>query len=171
MKNALISFLMGMFVGGGGVWYLSEDGPSPRLQDVGRRMEAAADNASETGATTARRARDILDAKLEALELDPVKINDEMTRTGRVVRRRTRELGQIVAEAAIDARITASIKASLLRDPELSAWDISVSTTDGRVTLSGNVHSAEQSGRAILVAYQTDGVREVLSTLRVTEQR
>ena len=145
MKNALISFLVGVIVGGGGVWYLSQDAPSPQLEDVGRR--------------------------LEALELDPDRIDDEMTRTGQVVRRRTRELGQIVAEATADLRITAAIKAQLLRDPELSAWDISVSTTDGRVTLSGNVRSAEHVGRAILLAYETAGVHEVLSTLRVAEQR
>lgn len=171
MKNGLISFLVGMIVGGGGVWYLSEDDPSPRLEDVGSRMEAAAENVGETGAAAAGRARDVLNAKMEALELDPGKINNEMTRTGQVVRRRTREFGQIVAEATADARITTAIKTSLLRDPELSAWDISVSTTDGRVTLSGKVRSAEHIGRAILVAYETAGVSEVLSTLRVAEQR
>ena len=171
MKNAMISFLAGIIVGGGGMWYVSVDEPSPRLEDVGRRVEAAAENVGETGVTAARHARDILYAKLEALELDPGKINDEMTRTGQVVRRRTREFGQVVAEATADARITAAIKASLVRDPELSAWDISVSTSDGRVTLSGNVRSAEQIGRAVLEAYETAGVREVHSTLRVTEQR
>ena len=145
MKNALISFLVGVIVGGGGVWYLSQNSPAPQLEDVGRR--------------------------LEALELDPRRIDDEMTRTGQVVRRRTQELGQIVAEATADLRITAAIKAQLLRDPELSAWDISVSTTDGRVTLSGTVRSAEHVGRAILLAYDTAGVHEVLSTLRVAEQR
>lgn len=107
---------------------------------------------------------------MDALELDPERITDEMARTGQVVRRRTRELSQFVAEATADARTTAAIKPSLLRDPELSAWDISVSTTDGRVTLSGNVASPEHIGRAILVAYETANVHEVISTLRVAEQ-
>ena len=77
------------------------------------------------------------------------KIQEEMARTGEVVRRRARELGAVVADAAADTRITTEIKAALLRDPDLSAWNVSVSTTDGRVTLFGDVTSTAQIGRAI----------------------
>ena len=44
---------------------------------------------------------------------------------------------------------------------------ISVSTTDGRVTLSGNVANARLIGKAMALALETDGVREVSSTLKV----
>ena len=167
MKNFLISFLMGIILGGGGVWYFVERDRTPGLQDIGQRAETVRRNLNEVGAAAAGRAREILDAKLEALELDPGNIQEEMMRTGQVVRRKAREFGQAVAEAADDTRITAEIKAKLLRDSDLSAWDVSVTTTDGHVTLSGDVTSTEQVGRAILLSYETSGVREVTSVLQV----
>ena len=169
MKNLLISLLMGIILGGGGVWYFLERDRAPGLQGIDQRVETVRRNIDETGASAAARAREILGAKLEALELDPVEIREEMIRTGQVVRRKAREFGQAVAEAAADARITTEIKAALLRDPELSAWDVSVTTTDGHVILSGDVTSAEQVGRAILLSYETPGVREVTSVLQVEE--
>ena len=169
MKNLLISLLMGIILGGGGVWYFLERDRDPGLQGIDQRVETVRRNIDETGASAAARAREILGAKLEALELDPVEIREEMIRTGQVVRRKAREFGQAVAEAAADARITTEIKAALLRDPELSAWDVSVTTTDGHVILSGDVTSTEQVGRAILLSYETPGVREVTSVLQVEE--
>jgi osmotically-inducible protein OsmY len=44
---------------------------------------------------------------------------------------------------------------------------ISVNCTAGRVTLSGTVSSAEDIGRAMVLAMEVDGVREVVSTLQV----
>lgn len=169
MKNLLISLLMGIILGGGSVWYFLERDRAPGLQGIDQRVETVRRNIDETGASAAARAREILGAKLEALELDPVEIREEMIRTGQVVRRKAREFGQAVAEAAADARITTEIKAALLRDPELSAWDVSVTTTDGHVILSGDVTSTEQVGRAILLSYETPGVREVTSVLQVEE--
>ena len=169
MKNLLISFLMGIILGGGGVWYFVERDRAPGLQGIDQQAEAVRRNIDETGAAAAARAGEIFGAKLEALELDPAEIQEEMIRTGQVVRRKAREFGQAVAEAAADARITTEIKAALLRDPELSAWDVSVTTTDGHVILSGDVTSTEQVGRAILLSYETPGVREVTSVFQVEE--
>ena len=167
MKTVLISFLMGIIVGGGGVWYVVESDRTFGLRDIEQRAETVSQDIGEAGAAATARAKEILDAKLEALELDPTKMREEMTRTGQVVRRKAREFGQAAAEAAADTRITAQIKADLLRDPGLSAWDVSVTTTDGHVILSGDVTSTEQIGRAILLSYETPGVREVTSVLRV----
>ena len=55
-------------------------------------------------------------------------------------------------------------------DPELSAVEISVNTTDGIVTLSGKAASPEPVGRAMLLALETNGVREVIGTLRVGKE-
>ena len=63
--------------------------------------------------------------------------------------------------------VTAAIKAKLVASRDLSALNISVSTTAGVVTLSGHVSSPENIGKAVLLAMQTDGVREVISTLQV----
>jgi osmotically-inducible protein OsmY len=75
------------------------------------------------------------------------------------------------ADFAGDARITAEIKARLVLDSDLSALNISVSTTDGRVTLSGRVASAELAGKAVRLSYEAKGVREVFSTLQVKGEK
>jgi osmotically-inducible protein OsmY len=116
-----------------------------------------------------RHAWDIVDARLTAWHLRGDDIKEELARTGRVLRRQARELGSAVADASADAAITAKIKAKYALDPELSATSISVNTTDGRVTLAGNVSTHEQIGKAILAALETDGVREVISTLHVKQ--
>jgi hyperosmotically inducible protein len=72
-----------------------------------------------------------------------------------------------VAEATDDARTTAAIKAKLALDRELSVFDVSVDTTDGRVTLAGHVDSPDEIARAIGIAFEQDEVREVVSTLQV----
>jgi hyperosmotically inducible protein len=79
-------------------------------------------------------------------------------------------VGNKIADATADARITTTIKAKMVADPDLSALSISVSTTDGRVTLSGAVSSPEKIAEAIKLAMGVDGVQEVVSTLQVKPQ-
>ena len=90
-----------------------------------------------------------------------------MTKTGQVVRQKAQNLGHTIADATADARITTEIKAKLVADPDLSALSISVSTTSGKVTLSGSVSSEEKIAKAIKLAMSVDGVQEVVSTLQV----
>ena len=54
-----------------------------------------------------------------------------------------------------------------MADKDLSALSISVNTTSGIVTLSGTVSSPEHISKAMLLAMETEGVREVVSTLQV----
>jgi len=61
--------------------------------------------------------------------------------------------------------ITATIKAKLIRESNLSAVSVSVNTMDGKVTLSGTASSPENIRKAVQLAIDTDGVREVVSTL------
>ncbi len=102
-------------------------------------------------------------------DLDASKIAEELKQTGRVVRRRTSRAAEQVAEATKDARTTAAIKAKLALDPQLSALEVSVDTTDGRVTLAGRADSPAAIARAIEIAFEEEGVYEVISTLQVRE--
>jgi len=104
-------------------------------------------------------------------DLDTAKIAEELKQTGRVVRRRAIKTAEKVAEATKDARTTAAIKAKLAFDPSLSALDVSVDTTDGRVTLAGRADSPADIARAIEIAFEQDDVHEVISTLQVRESR
>jgi hyperosmotically inducible protein len=100
-------------------------------------------------------------------DLDVERIKAELKQTGRVVRRKAVEAAHKLDESTRDARTTAKIKARLALDPDLSARDIGVSTTDGRVTLSGRVNTPEDVARAIRLAMQEEEVVEVDSTLQV----
>ena len=152
----LVTLLIGIVVGAGVVWvYTTKEGRS-QARSTGEQIE----NATKS-------ARDTIQDKLKVLDLRSDDIKDELARTGQVVRRKAREAGQAVADATADARITGAIKGKLLANRDLSAMSISVNTTGGIVTLSGTVSSAEDISKAMLVAMETDGVREVVSTLQV----
>jgi hypothetical protein len=117
----------------------------------------------------AERLRDRIAEQLESFSLRPEEIREELSRSGSVVREKTREIGATIADATAETRTTAAIKAKFVRDPELAARHISVNTTGNVVTLSGHVASHEQIGRAILLALEVDGVREVISTLQIRQ--
>ena len=123
--------------------------------------------AQDSTATTLRQTADTVEAKLVAWHLTNADIEQELKQTGKVVRRQMRELGATVADATADARITAQIKGKLALNRELSAKSITVSTTDGRVTLSGTVANAKLIGKALALALETEGVREAAATLKV----
>src|SRR6266496_2705148 len=81
---------------------------------------------------------------------------------------KAKKVGAAISDAAGNARVTAAVKARLSKDLGLSALgDISVDTTDGLVTLSGSVSSREEINKAVKIAAETEGVRQVISTLQV----
>ena len=145
MRDFFIGLIVGAFLTAGTGWYFTVARKNPRVVH----------------------AWDVVDAKMTAWHLRGDDIKDELSRTGKVLRRQASEFGVTVANAASDAAITGKIKAKYVVDRDLSAFGISVNTTDGRVTLAGNVTSHQQIGKAMLIALETDGVREVNSTLQV----
>ena len=145
MRDFFIGLLVGAFLTAGTGWYFVVARKDPRVV----------------------RAWDAVDAKLTAWHLGGDDIKDELNRTGKVLRRQARDLGAVVASASSDAAITTKIKARFAMERDLSLFSISVNTTDGRVTLAGNVASHQQIGKAMLIALETDSVREVNSTLQV----
>jgi osmotically-inducible protein OsmY len=155
MKIFLI-LLVGIAIGIAAVWYFNHDKNNSQFQSAGQEIKSTAESAGNT-----------LDEKLKSWKLDRESISNEMARTGRVIREKTSEAGQAIKDATADARVTAAIKTKLVGDRDLSAWDIHVSTTDGVVTLSGTVSSADLIGKAMEVALDTDGARQVISTLQV----
>jgi hypothetical protein len=131
------------------------------------RKKPALRRAQDQTAAAIQNAVLALDAKLAAWHLTTSDIERELTQTGKVVRRQASEFGAAIADAASDTAITGKIKAKFTLDKELDTFGIGVSTTDGRVTLTGNVSTAKQISRAMMLALETEGVREVASTLRV----
>jgi hypothetical protein len=154
--KTLLALVLGIAFGAAAVWFYSTYRNDPRMRSAEQKVENAAKTTS-----------DATQDKLRVLHLSSEDIKDELARTGGVVRREASAAGHALADATADARITTTIKTKLLASRDLSAVNISVNTTAGVVTLSGFVSSSEHIGKAILLAMETDGVREVLSTLQV----
>jgi hyperosmotically inducible periplasmic protein len=154
--KTLVVLIVGILIGAGAIWvYTTKDGQS------------ASKNAGDQVESAAKSTRDAIQEKIRTLDLKPDQIKEDLDRTGKVIRRKAREAGDALADATADARITGAIKGKLLANKDLSAVGISVNTTAGVVTLSGSVNSTEDIGKAIMLAMDTDGVREVISTLQV----
>ena len=66
-----------------------------------------------------------------------------------------------------DAAITARVKTAIFNEPELKTMDISVSTEENVVHLSGTVKSRAERAKAIQVARKVEGVKAVKTELVV----
>jgi osmotically-inducible protein OsmY len=66
-----------------------------------------------------------------------------------------------------DAGITGLVKTKLAADGKVSAAELNVDTTDGVVTLTGNIDSQEAKDQALKLARETSGVREVRDMIAV----
>jgi hyperosmotically inducible protein len=89
-------------------------------------------------------------------------------------RERAAELGERAAEASAkageavrDASMTTKIKAKMTLDDLVKARAIDVTTDGPIVTLGGRVHSQAERERAVRIARETDGVKDVVDRLRV----
>jgi osmotically-inducible protein OsmY len=154
--KVVIALILGIVIGAVAFWLVSTDRGQAQFRATQQQLE-----------TATREAREAAQEQMRSWNLDPQNIKDELGRSGQVIRRKAAQAGQAIADATADARITAAIKAKLVADPDLSALSISVNTTAGVVTFSGAVASAEQISKAMLIGMQTDGVKEVVSTLQI----
>jgi osmotically-inducible protein OsmY len=68
-----------------------------------------------------------------------------------------------------DAAMTTRVKTAIFNEPDLKVMDISVSTDDKVVTLSGTVKSRAERAKAIQVARKVEGVKAVRSELIVKQ--
>jgi BON domain/EF hand len=71
------------------------------------------------------------------------------------------------ARYAKDSWITTKVKTALLREKGLDSMDVSVETFDNRVLLSGFVPSEAQKRKALLVASNVEGVKDVKDGLAI----
>jgi osmotically-inducible protein OsmY len=165
MRTFFNGVVLGLLLGGGLGWFACKQWQRP--SPASDRFQQKATHAVDAAGEALFRTGEALKAKAEVLGLKPDQIKEELARTGRVVRRQSRELAGQAADATVDAATTATVKARLAADRELSVWSIGVSTTAGHVTLDGTVNSEEHIARAITLALETDGVAQVTANLKV----
>ena len=152
----ILTLCIGIAIGIAAVWYFNHNKNNSQFATAGQEIKSTAQNAG-----------DALADKLRSWHLDRENITNELARTGKVIRDKANTAGKSLKDATADARVTAAVKAKYVKDSELSAWDIHVSTTDGVVTLSGTVATPELIGKAMEEALDTDGAQQVISTLQV----
>jgi len=72
-----------------------------------------------------------------------------------------------VACAKTDAGITTNVKSKMAVDDTVKAYEINVDTNKGVVTLTGTVENPAAKEQAIIIARQTNGVRDVVDHITV----
>lgn len=118
-------------------------------------------------AEDSRTAGQKLDAAVATAQVKGSELKQDAKEGMANVRETTRNVADIGREKAVeagdavkDASITASVKAELARDPDLSAIAINVDTAGGKVILRGTAPTASARERATMLA---GGVTHVVS--------
>jgi hypothetical protein len=145
--KGFLSFVIGIVVGVAGYWFFDRNNNQPLAVEAREKGSQLVDSARDTFSTE--------------------NIKEEMSKTGQVIREKSRQAGDAISDATANARITSSIKAKLLKDSGLAALKVDVDTSDGVVTLTGTVNSYEQVSSAVKLAMETEGVHKVISMLQV----
>jgi hyperosmotically inducible periplasmic protein len=167
MRAFFNGLVLGIIFGVIAYWYFQKQ--AAVHPEAEQRYEQAAAQTMSNATVTAHSMSDALAAKLETLDLNTDQIKDELSKTGEVVRRKAQDIGAAAVSTASDARAVAEIKSKYAMDSSLSAWKISVSSNQGHVKLSGTVKSTDDIGKAIALALDADGVRDVTSTIEVQQ--
>src|ERR1051325_10901894 len=115
----LLTLILGAAIGIAAVWYFNHNKNNSQFRSAGEEIKS-----------TAQSAGNALEEKLRSFKLDRENVSNELARPGRVIREKANQAGRAISDATADSRITGTIKAKLVRDSDLSAWDIHVSTTD-----------------------------------------
>ncbi len=74
---------------------------------------------------------------------------------------------QSTGEAIDDGVVTARVKAKLIEDPVTKAHQINVDTFKGTVQLSGFVETEQARSRALQIAREVNGVKQVKDALQI----
>jgi osmotically-inducible protein OsmY len=165
MRGFFNGLIIGIILGAVGYWFIQKKAQEhPAAQ---QHYEQSAAQAYTNASVAAHDMSDSLKAKLDTLDLNGDQIKDELSKTGQIIRRKAQDIGDTAVNTASDARAVTEIKAKYAMDSTLSVWKISVSCSQGHVTLSGTVSSPDDIGKAVALALEADGVRDVTSTIQV----
>jgi hyperosmotically inducible protein len=84
---------------------------------------------------------------------------------GQDISQKTAEAAKRAEEALSDGALTAKIKAKMTLDDTVKALDLNVDTVDGVVTVTGKVRTRAERDRALALARETNGVRNVVDRI------
>lgn len=108
-----------------------------------------------------------VDSSIAKAERSAESAGAQMAEAGRDAKAATAEAVRDAGNAVSDAAITASVNAELAKDPTLSALQIDVDTSGGKVALKGTAPDQAARDRAAQLAQGVDGVTSVDNQLKV----
>jgi len=92
----------------------------------------------------------------------PLPDRDAVATAGKEMSQKTAEAAKTAQEALSDGALTAKIKAKMALDDRVKALDLNIDTANRVVTVSGTVRTSAERERALALARETDGVRQVI---------
>jgi hyperosmotically inducible protein len=101
---------------------------------------------------------------------DVTRGREKAREVGAAVAEKTHDIGVRAREVVGDGALTAKIKSKMALDDSVKALNIDVDTVDGVVRLSGTVGSQQEREKALALARDTAGVKEVRDGLIVRAQ-
>ncbi|OGW50143.1 MAG: hypothetical protein A2Z50_06010 [Nitrospirae bacterium RBG_19FT_COMBO_42_15] len=163
-----ILMLIGMITIVLGIYYVITKGRGieEAKRKVGETKSLVEDTAKDVVSGIKADTREIIDAISDKSREAVVDVRE----LGIVVRKKGDNIIENTRSAADDAAITARIKTELAKDKGLSVLDINVSTLDRKVTLSGKVNSPQEVAKAVDIALNTKGVKEVVSAIVIKKR-
>ena len=90
---------------------------------------------------------------------------------GKAVAARAQDVGARVGEVVEDGALTAKIKSKMALDDHVKARSIDIDTVDGVVRLTGTVESQQERERAVRLARETQGVKDVRDGILVQARK
>ena len=141
---------------------------------VGQKLDHAVQRTEQSLAEAGEKTRETLHENVPAVEQELSAAGRKVEAAGAKTVDTTREVVKDAGHGGADGKagspasdlmITASIKADLVKDPDLSALKIDVDTHDGVVTLNGLANDEAGKQRAERMAQAVKGVREVRNYL------
>jgi osmotically-inducible protein OsmY len=126
-------------------------------EEAEKDADELADDTKQLGENTADKAEETADKAEDAAE------DADDSKVAQDVESGVKEAGSEIK----DAGITTAVKAKFAADDVVKASTIDVDTENGIVTLNGTVASTKESTRAVALAKEVDGVKDVRNRLTV----
>jgi hyperosmotically inducible periplasmic protein len=137
---------------------------------------AACEKTAKPGDTVGQKVDQVIDKTNEKMGVVSDKVGEQMNKAGDAISNATTSLSADASatvaktsDAISDTAITTSIKADLIKDPELSVMEMDVNTKLGTVVLNGLTPNEGARQRAEKIAGAVKGVNKVQNNLTVTK--
>lgn len=144
------------------------DSAIAKAEDVARDAQAKAESLAAEARQAGQEMKEAAQQAMADAKTAAAQTGAEIREGAENVKAEVDAAASQVGQAANDTAITASIKADLVKDPDLSALQIDVDTREGVVTLHGSAPSLTAKERAETIARAVSGVKSVDNKLTVS---